>query len=66
MSDISAVQRIMETSPPLVVILLVACGILWKTLREEMAEWRKIADRNSTTNAALTAAIERFREEQRR
>lgn len=66
MNDISAFQRIVESSPPLVIILLLACGILWRTLREEMAEWRKIADRNSTTNQALTTAIERLRSETNR
>lgn len=66
MNDISAIQRIVESSPPLVVLLLFACWVLWRTLREEMREWRQIADRNSTTNQALTTAIERLRDERPR
>jgi hypothetical protein len=60
--SITLVTRLIESSPVIVAILLVACSVLWRTLREEMKEWRSIAKTNTDAVHALTAAVERLRE----
>ncbi len=59
---LSVLDRIAESSPVIVLILIVACTVLWKTLREEMREWRAIASRNTDAVHALTVAVDRLRE----
>lgn len=60
--DLSLLNRIAESSPVVVLILSVACTVLWRTLREEMREWRNIAAANSEAVYALTVAVDRLRE----
>jgi ABC-type nickel/cobalt efflux system permease component RcnA len=60
--DLSLLNRIAESSPVVVLILTVACTVLWRTLREEMREWRNIAAANSEAVHALTVAVDRLRE----
>jgi ABC-type nickel/cobalt efflux system permease component RcnA len=60
--DLTILNRIAESSPVVVLILSVACTVLWRTLREEMREWRNIAGRNTKAVHALTVAVDRLRE----
>lgn len=60
--SVQILARLVESSPAVVLILLAACLILWRTLREEMREWRTIANRNSEAVHALTVAVDRLRE----
>jgi ABC-type nickel/cobalt efflux system permease component RcnA len=61
-ADISLIERVVESSPVIVIILLLACGLLWRTLREEMREWRAIAKAHGEAMTALTAAVDKLRE----
>ncbi len=62
MTDMGAIERLVESSPAVVIILIIACGVLWTTLRQEMKEWRQIAAKNSEAVHALTVAVDRLRE----
>ncbi len=61
-TDIALFERVTESSPIIVIILTGACIVLWRTLREEMREWRGIASRNTDAVSALTVAVDRLRE----
>jgi hypothetical protein len=61
-NDLTILNRIAESSPVVVLILSAACTVLWRTLREEMREWRNIAAANSEAVHALTVAVDRLRE----
>lgn len=68
-ADINLLERVAESSPVIVLILTAACVVLWRTLREEMREWRMIASRNTEALAGLretvkenTAATQRLSE----
>jgi ABC-type nickel/cobalt efflux system permease component RcnA len=65
MTDITMLQRIVESSPAIVAVLLVACWVLWRTLREEIAACRELHADNikaqqetAGTQAQLAKAID--------
>lgn len=62
MSDITLIERAVESSPVIVIILMGACLILWRTLREEIQSCRGLHAQSIETQQKLTAAIERLAE----
>ena len=60
MTDITMLQRIVESSPAIVAILLVACWVLWRTLREEIAACRTLHTQSIEAQQQLSTAIDRL------
>lgn len=62
MTDVTLFERIAESSPVIVLILLAALIVLWRTLREEIQSCRGLHVQSIETQRNLTAAIERLAE----
>jgi ABC-type nickel/cobalt efflux system permease component RcnA len=60
MTDITMLQRIVESSPAIVAVLLVACWVLWRTLREEIAACRLLHAESIKSQETLASAIEKL------
>lgn len=60
--DVQLLERVAESSPVIVVVLLVACGLLWRTLREEIASCRALHVQSIESQQRLAGAIERLAE----
>ncbi len=58
--DVTVLERLTESSPVIVAILLGACIMLWRTLREEITSCRALHAQSIETQQQLTAAIERL------
>lgn len=68
-ASINAFERIVESSPTVVVVLLLVCWLLWRGLRDEIQENRKIATlaaesavQNAEAIRHLTTAVDKLRE----
>jgi hypothetical protein len=62
MTDLTLIERAVESSPVIVVILLAACLMLWRKLNEEVASCRALHAQSIQTQQQLTAAINRLAE----
>lgn len=62
MTEMQLLERVTESSPVVVLILLAACVILWRQLREEILNCRSLHAQSIESNLKLTAAIDRLAE----
>ncbi len=76
MSDIGAIERIVESSPVIVVVLTVAVVVLWRRSERQDAKYEALGSavtelakqvtaaisENSQATHALTTAVDRLRE----
>jgi len=58
--ELTLIERAIESSPAVVVILLGACIMLWRTLREEIASCRHLHAQSIEAQQRLAAAIDQL------
>ncbi len=58
--ELTLIERAIESSPAVVVILLAACVMLWRTLREEIASCRQLHAQSIEAQQRLANAIEQL------
>lgn len=57
MGELQVIERVMESSPAIVVVLLGACVMLWRTLREEIASCRALHGQSIEAQHKLADAV---------
>jgi hypothetical protein len=58
--ELTLIERAIESSPAVVIILLAACIMLWRTLREEIASCRSLHAQSIESQQRLASAIEQL------
>lgn len=58
--EITLLERAIESSPAVVLILLGACLLLWRTLREEIASCRSLHAQSIEAQQRLAHAIDQL------